>query len=117
MIIQKVRVHRVRVGARGRFDGQVQQTRKPCQHENGRVEFQNLRDEARRVAKPYGAGPAEHQNFLPRTSLRDNQPLTLSDRPEIFMIDTLGYSPEVKLTVLISDVSVRLYRALTKACS
>ena len=85
MIIRKFRVHGVRVGARWKFDGRAGQTRKPCQHGNGRVGLQSLRDEAgpgyilknplrdeaRRVAKPYGEGPAGHQNFLPRTSLTE----------------------------------------------
>ena len=69
MIIKKFRVHGVRVGARWKFDGRAGQTRKPCQHGNGRVGLQSLRDEARRVAKPYGMGPAGHQNVMPRTSL------------------------------------------------
>ena len=71
------------VGARCKFDGRAGQTRKPYQHGYGRAGLQNLRDEAgsgyifknllrdeaRRVSKPYGEGPAGHQNFLPRTSL------------------------------------------------
>ncbi len=56
---------------------------KACLHGNGRDGVQNgrdeagagyvlknyLRDEARRVGESYGAGPAGHQNFMPRTSL------------------------------------------------
>jgi hypothetical protein len=39
-------------------------------------------------------------------------PLTLSDRAEIFITDTLKYHPEVKLAVLISDDCIRIYRVL-----
>jgi hypothetical protein len=41
-----------------------------------------------------------------------NHPLTSSDRAEIFTKDTLKYLPEVESAVLISDVSVRIYRVL-----
>ncbi len=38
--------------------------------------------------------------------------LTLSDRAEIFIKDTLKYPPEVKLTVFIPDDCMRIYRVL-----
>ncbi len=41
-----------------------------------------------------------------------NLPWTSSDRAEIFTTDTLKYPPEVESGVLISDVSIRIYRVL-----
>jgi len=41
-----------------------------------------------------------------------NLPLTSSDRAEIFTTDTLKYPVEVKSGVLISDVSIWIYRVL-----
>ena len=39
-----------------------------------------------------------------------NPALILSDRTEIFIADTVKYSPEVESAVLVSDVSIRIYR-------
>jgi hypothetical protein len=41
-----------------------------------------------------------------------NYPLTSSDRAEIFTTDTWKYPPEVESAVLISHVSIRIYRVL-----
>ena len=39
-----------------------------------------------------------------------NHPLTLSDRVEIFTIDTSKYPPEVIFAIFISDPSFRIYK-------
>ncbi len=72
-----------RGGTRRKFDGTGGVIQKACLNGNGRDGVQNgrdeagaeyvlknyLRGEARRVGESYGAGPAGHQNFRPRTSL------------------------------------------------
>ncbi len=51
------------------------------------------------------------QFFVQRSSCaQHNPPLTLSDRAEIFTRDTQHYSPDVKSTVFIYDLSIQIYR-------
>ena len=65
MIIKKLRVHGVRVGLQDLRD----------EAGSGYILKNPLWDEVRRVTKPYGVGPAGHQNFMPRTSLDQTENL------------------------------------------